>query len=72
LIVSEIFTVGVVSANITKAQHCREEVYIGGYGWIPVDSADVRKVVLEEPPGNLTLHDATVQKVRARLFGSGR
>ena len=24
-------------------------------GWIPVDPADVRKVVLEEPPGNLAL-----------------
>ena len=35
--------------DITKAQHCRAEVYIGGYGWLPVDPADVRKVVLEEP-----------------------
>ena len=63
-------SLGAASANITKAQHCRAEVYIGGYGWIPVDPADVRKVVLEEPPGNLTLHDETVEKARARLFGS--
>ena len=42
---------------ITKAQHCRSEVYLGGYGWVPVDAADVRKVVLEEPPGNRPLDD---------------
>ena len=40
------------SEIITKAQHCRAEVYTGGHGWVPVDPADVRKVVLEEPPGN--------------------
>jgi transglutaminase-like putative cysteine protease len=63
-------SLGAASENITKAQHCRAEVYIGGYGWVPVDPADVRKVVLEEPPGNLTLRDEMVEKARARLFGS--
>lgn len=58
------------SENITKAQHCRAEVYIRGYGWVPVDPADVRKVVLEEPPGNRPLQDEMVKKARARLFGS--
>jgi transglutaminase-like putative cysteine protease len=55
---------------VTKAQHCRAEVYLGGYGWVPVDPADVRKVVLEEPPGNRTLDDEMVKRARARLFGS--
>lgn len=55
---------------VTKAQHCRAEVYLGGYGWVPVDPADVRKIVLEEPPGNRTLDDDMVKKARARLFGS--
>ena len=55
---------------VTKAQHCRAEVYLGGYGWVPVDPADVRKVVLEEPPGNRTLDDEMVKKARVRLFGS--
>ena len=55
---------------VTKAQHCRAAVYLTGFGWVPVDPADVRKVVLEEPPGNLTLDDDTVRKARARLFGS--
>jgi transglutaminase-like putative cysteine protease len=45
-------SLGASTENITKAQHCRAEVYIDGYGWVPVDPADVRKVVLEEPPGN--------------------
>jgi len=34
---------GASSENITKSQHCRAEVYISGYGWVPVDPADVRK-----------------------------
>jgi transglutaminase-like putative cysteine protease len=55
---------------VTKAQHCRAEVYLNSYGWVPVDPADVRKVVLEEPPGNRPLDDEMVKKARARLFGS--
>ncbi|HKW34131.1 MAG TPA: transglutaminase domain-containing protein [Candidatus Acidoferrum sp.] len=55
---------------VTKAQHCRAEVHLKGYGWVPVDPADVRKVVLEEPPGNRPLDDDMVKKARARLFGS--
>ena len=53
-------SLGAGSEVITKAQHCRAEVYLSGFGWVPVDPADVRKVVLEEPPGNLALDDAKV------------
>jgi len=63
-------SLGPSTANVTKAQHCRAEVYLGGFGWVPVDPADVRKVVLEEPPGNLPLDNDMVRKARARLFGS--
>jgi transglutaminase-like putative cysteine protease len=63
-------SLGTSSETITKAQHCRAEVYIGSYGWVPVDPADVRKVVLEEPPGNRPLDDQLVKKARGRLFGS--
>jgi transglutaminase-like putative cysteine protease len=63
-------SLGPSSTNVTKAQHCRAEVYLTGYGWTPVDPADVRKVVLEEPPGNLPLDHEVVKKARARLFGS--
>ena len=58
------------SGDITKAQHCRAEFYLAGHGWVPVDPADVRKVVLEEPPGNLPLDDPKVLKARANLFGA--
>jgi transglutaminase-like putative cysteine protease len=63
-------SLGAGSENVTKAQHCRPEVHLAGYGWVPVDPADVRKVVLEEPPGNRPLDDNMVKKARARLFGS--
>ena len=58
------------SGDITKAQHCRAEFYAASHGWIPVDPADVRKVVLEEPPGGLALDDAKVVKARSMLFGA--
>ena len=63
-------SLGAGTENITKAQHCRAEVFLAGYGWVPVDPADVRKVVLEEPPGNLAPGDEKVTRARARLFGS--
>jgi transglutaminase-like putative cysteine protease len=63
-------SLGPAGEVITKAQHCRSEVYLVGIGWVPVDAADVRKVVLEEPPMNLTLGDPKVAAVRAALFGS--
>ena len=58
------------SGDISRAQHCRAEVWVDRHGWVPVDPADVRKVVLEEPPGGLALDDAKVVEVRERLFGS--
>jgi transglutaminase-like putative cysteine protease len=63
-------SLGPSTEMVTKAQHCRAEVHLGSYGWVPVDPADVRKVVLEEPPGNRPLDDEMVKKARARLFGS--
>ena len=63
-------SLGTSSANVTKAQHCRAEVYLTAYGWVPIDPADVRKVVLEEPPGNRAMGEDMVKKARARLFGS--
>jgi transglutaminase-like putative cysteine protease len=63
-------SLGVGSPNVTRAQHCRAEFFARGYGWVPVDPADVRKVILEEPPGNLQMKDAKVEAARKRLFGS--
>lgn len=58
------------SGTISKAQHCRAEVFLERFGWVPVDPADVRKVVLEEPPGNLSMIDPKVIAARKRLFGA--
>jgi transglutaminase-like putative cysteine protease len=63
-------SLGAGSPNISKAQHCRADFFADGYGWVPVDPADVRKVVLEEPPGKLAVDDAKVVAARKRLFGS--
>jgi transglutaminase-like putative cysteine protease len=63
-------SLGVGSEVVSKAQHCRAEVFLAGFGWVPVDPADVRKVVLEEPPGNLALDDPRVEAARKTLFGA--
>lgn len=63
-------SLGLATDKATKGQHCRTEVFLREYGWVPVDPADVRKVVLEEPPGNRPLSDEMVSKARKRLFGS--
>jgi transglutaminase-like putative cysteine protease len=63
-------SLGVGSPNVTRAQHCRAEVFLTGYGWVPVDPADVRKVVLEEKPQPTTLADPVVPPVREKLFGA--
>jgi transglutaminase-like putative cysteine protease len=63
-------SLGAATTNITKAQHCRAEVYLDDTGWTPVDPADVRKVILEEPPGQLPVTDEKVRAAQKRLFGS--
>jgi transglutaminase-like putative cysteine protease len=63
-------SLGAGTENITRAQHCRADVFIAGTGWVPVDPADVRKVVLEEKEKPTDLKDSVVIPVRARLFGA--
>jgi len=57
------------AGDVTKAQHCRSEFH-DGVRWVPVDPADVRKVVLEEPHIDRTLDDPVVQQARRKLFGA--
>jgi transglutaminase-like putative cysteine protease len=63
-------SLGLGSTNASKGQHCRAEFFAQGIGWVPVDPADVRKVVLEEPPGNLLINDPKVAAMRKKLFGA--
>ena len=63
-------SLGANSPTISKAQHCRAEVWLDGFGWVATDPADVRKVVLEEPPGKNAMDDAKVLAARKALFGS--
>jgi hypothetical protein len=57
------------SGDISKAQHCRAEFFAQGYGWVAVDPADVRKVILEEG-GGLPANDPKVVAIRDYLFGN--
>lgn len=52
--------------DVSKAQHCRAEFFSPRHGWVAVDPADVRKVVLEE---KLALNDPRIVALRKRLFG---
>lgn len=53
--------------DVSGAQHCRAEAWLDGAGWLPLDPADVRKVVLEQ---KLALDSPEVRALRERLFGS--
>jgi len=63
-------SLGAATENITRAQHCRAEFYTASHGWIPVDPADVRKVMLEEEKGGLPITDEKVKIAREGLFGT--
>jgi transglutaminase-like putative cysteine protease len=54
------------NSDVSKAQHCRAEVFLDDAGWFPLDPADVRKVVLEQ---KLALDSDAVRALRERLFG---
>lgn len=62
-------SLGRAGGDVTTAQHCRAEVWVTNIGWVPVDPADVRKVILEEKPG-APLDDPYIAKARNTLFGS--
>lgn len=54
-------------ANVSGGQHCRAEFYLAGFGWVPVDSADVAKMRLEEKKA---VDAPETQAVSKYLFGN--
>ena len=54
------------AGDVSKAQHCRAEVFLDDEGWFPVDPADVRKVILEQ---KLEADSGPVRELREHLFG---
>jgi transglutaminase-like putative cysteine protease len=60
---------GAGSANVSKAQHCRAEVFLKDFGWVAMDPADVGKVAREETSEWLKIDHPLVAGVRPKLFG---
>ena len=54
-------------AKVSGGQHCRAEFYLAGFGWVPVDSADVAKMRLAEKK---EVNDPDTQAVAKYLFGN--
>lgn len=54
------------SDDVTRAQHCRVEVFLDEEGWFPIDPGDVRKAVLEQ---KIALDSAEGRALRDRMFG---
>lgn len=62
---------GANPASLKGAQHCRAEAWLAGHGWVPMDPADVLKVMRQETPE--WIKDAKhplVAPVARGLFGS--
>lgn len=53
--------------DITGWQHCWAEFFLPGYGWVPVDPADVRKAMLVE---KLKPEDTRTRELRDYFWGA--
>lgn len=53
--------------NISKWQHCWAEFFLPGYAWVPVDPADVRKMMLKH---DLKPGDKKAKEYREYFWGA--
>ncbi len=53
--------------DVSTWQHCRVKFFVPGYGWVPVDPADVRKAMLTEI---LNLKDAKMTELSKYYWGA--
>src|SRR5262249_15450398 len=62
---------GAGSADITKAQHCRADVWLQSHGWVATDPADVAKVMRQGTPDWIkSARHEVVAPVYEGLFGN--
>lgn len=59
-------SLGLPDDKASFAQHVRAEFYVPGYGWIPVDPSDVRRVIALE---GVSERDSKLAALRKVLFG---
>lgn len=59
-------SLGLRNEDATRGQHIRAEFYIPGYGWIPVDPADVRRAMSREVLSDM---DSRLLSLKRVLFG---
>jgi hypothetical protein len=59
-------SLGISGDDATRGQHVRAEFYIPGYGWIPVDPSDVRRVISMDIMSD---RDSKLISLRKILFG---
>lgn len=59
-------SLGISGDDATRGQHVRAEFYIPGYGWVPVDPSDVRRVIAMDIMSD---RDSKLISLRKILFG---